>query len=66
MPLAYQDLNIEIVDLQPDGHFRVRILGKAPNGREMRNGQRRIAVLQTGRVEASSRSWTVVARPRPN
>jgi len=36
MPLAYQDLNIEIVDLQPDGRFRVRILGKAPNGREMR------------------------------
>lgn len=39
MPLAYQDLNIEIVDLQPDGRFRVRILGKAPNGREMRTDE---------------------------
>jgi len=47
MPLAYQDLNMEIVDLQPDGRFRVRTLGKAPNGREMRTGTQPITICQS-------------------
>ena len=49
--VEYRDLDIEMTDLKADGSFSVRVIGQAPDGREMRADEAERPFLRSDDVD---------------